>query len=620
MAMNIKWISFVSFVRLLFPYSNFQIQSPLPLPNYCRAAALAIVVIFNFSSFKKKRMRYSMFTKKTFYKQPFQKAKGLRRTTRVTSFLQRMGSLLTAFFFFSAVTVFAQYEAPPAGLLIPDKLSTPIGTLNFKDGTPDAKTTEILYDNLDFLHAQNVFLNTYQGASTYALGEGFKSAGANDNEALLFSNLMDSKSLFLTANADGLYFMTILNLEKGPMVVEVPPKTLGTFDDMWFRWIIDAGNPGPDRGMGGRYLIVPPGYNGPLPEGGYYIGHSRTVRLLYFGRAFMINNDPKPVADMVRKTLKIYPYTPGAEGTSIAEALTGKVMLAKEPAIPPTKIIDVSGKSFNTIPPSDYTFFEVLNKLVQEEPAGSLDPELMGQIAAIGIVKGKPFTPDARMKKILTNAANVGNATARMLNMSPRASEGFSYYEGSNWANMLFAGGYEFETPPPMLTKDGFKPFAPTGARTLNSRTMFFNGYTGISPAMCMRLPGVGSQYLITSKDANNNYFDGAKTYKITLPPNIPQANFWSIILYDNQTRSMLQTTQPGPKVGSLNYPRPAAEANADGSTTVYIGPKLPAGVKDGNWMQSVPGKGYFVCLRLYSPLEPFFDKSWRISEVELVK
>jgi len=227
------------------------------------------------------------------------------------------------------------------------------------------------------------------------------------------------------------------------------------------------------------------------------------MRVLYFGRAFMVNNDPKPAADLIKKTMKIYPYTSGGYGTSIAQALTGEVMLAKDSPVPPTKFIEVSGKSFNTIPPSDYTFYEVINKLVQEEPLGTLDPELMGQIAAIGIVKGKPFNPDARMKKILTDAANVGNATARMLNFSPRESEGINYYEGSQWTNMLFVGGYLFETPPPMLTKDGFKPFPPTGARTLNSRTLFFNGYTGITPAMCMRLTRVGSQYLLATKDAN---------------------------------------------------------------------------------------------------------------------
>ncbi len=528
---------------------------------------------------------------------------------------------LIAFFVLQFGTVaFAQYQAPPASLLIADKLATPIGTLKFNDGAPDAKTTQMLYDNLDLLHAQNVFLNTYQGPSLYAMNEGLKSIGVEDNNVILFENLMDSKSLFLTANGDAIYFLSFIDLTKGPMVLEAPPMTLGLLNDMWFRWISDAGVPGPDRGEGGRFLILPPGYNGTIPEGGYFVCKSRTNKVAYLSRAFMINNDPKPVVANIKATLKIYPYTPGAYGTSIAEALTGKVKLEKNPPVLAVKFVDGTDKSFNTVPPSDYTFYEMLNKVVQAEPLDCLDPELMGQIASIGIVKGKPFAPDARMKKILTDAANLGNATARMLNMSPRAAEGFSYYEGSEWTNMLFVGGYDFETPPPMVTKDGIKPYPSTGARTLNSRTLFFNGYTGITPAMCMRIPGIGSQYLLATKDASGAYFDGAKTYKVVLPPNIPEKNFWSLILYDNQTRSMLQTGQPYPKVGSLSHPMPAAVANADGSTTLYIGPKAPEGIGRSNWIQSVPGKGFFACLRLYSPLEPFFEKTWRPSEIELVK
>jgi len=202
----------------------------------------------------------------------------------------------------------------------------------------------------------------------------------------------------------------------------------------------------------------------------------------------MQNDDPKPTVALVKKTLKIYPYTSGAFGTSIATTLEGKVKLAVNPPTPATKFIEASGKAFNTIPPTDYTFYETINALVQEELAVVLDPELMGQLAAIGIVKGKPFAPDARMKKILTDAVNVANATARTLNMNPRESEGFAYYPGSAWFNWLFVGGYNFETPPPMVTKDGIKPFPPTGARTLNSRTTMFIGYTGITPAMCMRV------------------------------------------------------------------------------------------------------------------------------------
>ena len=183
---------------------------------------------------------------------------------------------------------------------------------------------------------------------------------------------------------------------------------------------------------------------------------------------------------------------------------------------------------------------------------------------------------------------------------------------------MLWQGGYNFETPPPLVSKEGFKPFPPTGARTLDSRAAFYYGYTMDSPGMIMRLPNVGSQYLMGFMDADRNYFDGAKTYKVTLPPNIPAKNFWSFTLYDNQTRSMLQTPQRYPRAGSQNYPTPAAVASADGSATIYFAPAKPGGVKDGNWVQTVPGKGSFLLLRLYGPLEPFFTKEWRPSEIEL--
>ena len=143
---------------------------------------------------------------------------------------------------------------------------------------------------------------------------------------------------------------------------------------------------------------------GPLPDSGLHVGRSRTTRVLYAVRAFMDNNDPKPSVALIKKSLKIYPYTPGGFGTSIATALEGKTRLEANPPVPPTKFIEASGKSFNTIPPNDFSYFEMINELVQQEPPTSADPVLMGQLAAIGIVHGKPFSPDARMRKILTEA------------------------------------------------------------------------------------------------------------------------------------------------------------------------------------------------------------------------
>jgi hypothetical protein len=506
-------------------------------------------------------------------------------------------------------------------LSTPDKVESRIGTLEFKDGGPSADTVEKVQDTLDFTRGLDAFLNSYGGASAYAIQQGFNSIGAEDNSVVIFPELMDSNSLFLTGNTDTVYYIAVVDLSKGPMVIEQPPKGVGTINDMWFQWIIDIGFPGPDRGEGGRYLIVPPGYDGPLPDSGFHVAHSKTTRVLYASRAYLVNNDPKPAVESIKKTMKIYPYTPGGFGTSIATALEGNVRLAANPPVPTTKFVEASGKSFNTIPPSDYSFFEMINANIQQEPADSYNPELAGQLAAIGIVKGKEFKPDARMRKILTDAAAVGNAAGRVLNWRAGDIPGWAYYPNSGWTNMLWEGGANFETPPPMLTKEGFfKPLPPTGARTLNSRTGFYYAYTLDSPGMIMRLPKVGSQYLIGFTDADKNYLDGGKTYKVTLPLNIPAEAFWSLILYDNQTRSMLQTPQRYPRAGSQTYPSPAAEASADGSTTVYFSPKQPEGVKRGNWIQTMPGKGWWVILRLYSPLEPFFTKEWRIGEIELVK
>ncbi len=503
----------------------------------------------------------------------------------------------------------------------PNKVQTSLGTLNFKDGVPDAATAQKLYDEADYLHGVNSFLNGYAAVSQYALRMGFKDAGVNDNDVLVFSGLMDSKSLFLTANADTYYFWTYIDLSKGPLVVETPSNTLGVIDDMWWNWISDFGLPGPDRGLGGKYLVVPPGYKGTLPEGGYFICHSRTLQAGVLGRAFLENNDPKPADENVKKNLKIYPYVAGSWGSSIGSFLNGQSTLAPLSQPAELKFVEGSGKEMNTIPPADYSFFTMLNDAVQAQPASALDPEIAGDLAAIGIAKDKPFNPDQRLKNILVKSAAMGNAISRTISFSPRQEEGFNYYgEGSSWVNPLFVGGYEFETPPPMITKEGVKQFPDDGAKKLNARIGMFYSATGITPAMCMRLVNIGSQYLGNFFDSKKVAFDGAKTYKLTLPAHIPAAKFWSVTLYDNQTRSMLQTAQGYPRAGSQSYPTPAAVVNADSTYTIYFSPKKPANVNAGNWIQTVPGKGWFTLLRLYSPLQSFFDKTWKPGEIEEVK
>src|SRR6187551_580091 len=275
-------------------------------------------------------------------------------------------------------------EIPPS-VTTPDKVETRIGTLDFKDGAPSKETLDKVYDNLDFTYAYRAFMDNLRGVSIHALRKGMMDMGMKANDVLVFEQLMDAKSLFLTANADTIYVMGFLDLSKGPVVLETPPKFLGAVQDAWFRWVIDLGVPGPDRGEGGKYLIVPPDYSGTLPDGGFFVGRARTNTILWFGRSFLANHsDPKPVVEDIRKFTKVHPYEPGGVGTPVAEFLAGKAKLGRVAPPPPTVFHEGSGKVMNTIPPNDWSFYEMLNEIVQEEPAASLDAELMGPLAAIG--------------------------------------------------------------------------------------------------------------------------------------------------------------------------------------------------------------------------------------------
>jgi hypothetical protein len=500
-----------------------------------------------------------------------------------------------------------------------DRVESRLGVLEFDDGAPSEETAALLYDNLDFQHAVQAFLGAIPGVSLVALRRGFLSVGVEDNSFTLFSELMDSASLFLTGNCDTVYFWGFLDLSDGPMVIDVPSVDapsgiLGTIDDMWFRWVTDIGLPGPDRGAGGTYLIVGPDYDGPLPDSGFHVSHSRTTRVTLVGRAFMVDNDPKTPVEAIRTGFRVSPYVPGAQGSAVASFLAGRGPLGAAKEVPETRFVESSGVEFNTLFPGDYGFWEQVNELVQQEPPESGDPELLGLLASVGIVHGKPFEPDARMRKILEDAAVVGNATARTVTFAARPEEGFAFYPNSAWESALFVGGYQFLDPPPLITAEGVVPAAPSdGARKLDSRTNFFYMATGTTPAMCMRLTGIGSQYIYAMRDSEGTFLDGGRNYHLTLPADIPESRFWSIILYDRQTRSMLQTGQHLPRLGSQSG---TVETNPDGTTDIYIGPTAPDG-KENNWLQTVPGKGWWTILRLYNPLQPFFDKTWRPSEIE---
>jgi hypothetical protein len=507
------------------------------------------------------------------------------------------------------------------GVSTPREVRADGAAIRFDDGIPSPESAAAAYDLLDRHHAFDAFLNGLPAVSMWALHEGFLAAGVPDNAVLIFSGLIDSASLLLTANCDTIYYLSFLDLSRGPVVVEVPPNAIGTIDDMWWRWVTDFGVPGADRGAGGVYLLVPPGYDGPLPEGGMFVRHSRTARVALLGRRFMDGDDPAPGVEQIKRHLKIFPYVPGGFGSSIASYLQGRGPLAVPgPAIGP-QFIEGTGMAINTLPPTDERFWSMLNAAVQAESSDALDTDMAGAIAEIGIEHGRPFQPDARLRTILAEELAVANACVRTITVRSRVEEAFQYYpdSGSYWVNQLLAAGHDFTTPPPRVTSEGLEPFPPTGARRINARASFFYLATGITPAMCMHLPGLGSQYLAAFLDANGIRFDGGRTYRLTLPDPIPAQRCWSVTVYDNQTRSMLATAQRYPRAGSQAYPTPAAAPDPDGSTVIYFSPRLPHGVAEGNWVQTTPGRGWFSILRLYGPEPAFFDRTWKPSEIEAI-
>ncbi len=469
----------------------------------------------------------------------------------------------------------------PESIRTPDKVKTRIGTLTFNDGFPSKETVKQVYENLDFMRGVEVFLNTCQGASLAALRAGMRNAGVEDGSVLLFKNRINANTLLLTANPEAVMAIAWVDLKKGPVVLASPPNTRGVLNDAWSRHIIDIGNPGPDKGKGGKYLILPPDYKTKAPAG-YFMARSRTYGVCIMIYGFPKNNKLKPVVENFRKKMKIYE-------------------LAAEGKPDKTRFINGSGKSFNTVHANDISFYTEVNTIVQEEPSDSLNPELSGLLAAIGIKKGYPFNPDERMRGILTEAASVANATARTIEFRPRDSEAWLYPGESTWSKSFIGDNHEFLR---------------NGARDLDARTLFHFGHNFVTPVMAEKSVGKGWQRAVNSLDSDGNYLDGSKRYKLTLPPDIPVKGHWSIVAYDPQTRSMLPTDHAFPGLSSEGN---GPADNEDGSIDIYFGPKAPKG-KKGNWIKTIPGKGFWLILRLYQPLKPWFDGTWRPGEIELLK
>lgn len=462
-----------------------------------------------------------------------------------------------------------EFAAELAGVSTPDLVETPFGRLELFDGVPRESSIETIYDGLDLMRAAEVFLNAVPGASLVALRKGLRVAGVTGPEVIGFTDpRANSGAIFLTPNTETTYGTTFLDLKAwGPTVIEAPPQSLCVVDDFWFRYVADMGIAGPDKGAGGKYLFLPPGYEGERPEG-YFTYESPTYTNWVVLRA--LGGVP------AMKQTRIYPLS---EAGSPRE----------------NTFLNLADVEFNTVHANDLSFFHEVDELVQEEPVEALDVERAGQLAAIGIVHGTPFEPDERLRRVLDEGAKLGAVISRALVYKPRDPAAF-FWEGVSWKNAFIGGSYEFLR---------------NGARLLDARTQFHYFATVITPAMAHAQIGAGSAYAYTAEDAAGDVLDGSATYSLTIPADPPAKNFWSIDLYDTQTRSLLQSTAY-PALSSLEG---TVQAEADGSYVLWFGPTAPEG-KESNWIPTIPGKSWFPMLRLYGPLEPWFDGSWRLPEL----
>ena len=493
-----------------------------------------------------------------------------------------LGSLLLATAAGSAWSGEPKYKANvPESVITPDKLHTELlGDLEFFDGMPTKETVEKAYYFIDFARGAQAFLSGLPATSLYSLLDGFNSIGAGPGVLAYCGDLVDARSIFLTPNSSTVYGVTEVNVEDGPVVAVVPPGGLGFVDDAYFRYVTDLGLTGPDEGKGGNYLFVHRDYEGDTPEG-YFIVKTPSYRTLVLYRVFVKDGDVKAATDQLQATFRMYPLSQAGNP-------------------PEQRFVNFSGKQLNSVHANNFEFFQELNAVIQNEPADAFSPELVGLFASIGIKKGQPFNPDARMKQILTEAVAIGNATARAIAFAPR-DERVAIYPDRKW-NSLFPGmDHEFLN---------------NGERVLDDRVLFHYVATGITPSMAAPKVGAGSVYGMASQDSDGEYLDGGKTYRVTLPAPVPVNNFWSFMVYSGQHRSMLETDQ---KLAGLDSNNPSVKPNDDGSYTIWFGPKAPKG-HEGNWIQTIPGKSFFSLLRLYGPLEPWFDKSWKPGDFEIVK
>ena len=460
----------------------------------------------------------------------------------------------------------------------PDRIETNFGALEFSGGAfPTQASVQKIYDEMDLQRATQAYMDFYPALSLYAIVKsqvrdfGLKSASVAGVEA----DFMFPSENYLTGNDITVYAFASIDLGiDGPTVVEIPPGMYGTANDATFKYITDMGTTGPDKGKGGKYLFLPPGYQGDVPDG-YFVMQSSGYRVWAMMRGFDVGSGDEAVK-WFEDRLKVYPLATGPRKTDFVNA---------------------SRMGANTLVPEDGSAFEMLNEIIQYEPSDLFSMEQRGRLATLGIEKGKPFAPDARMQKIFDQAAKQGVAMSRAILYASRAPD-IKYWPERQWEKM-FLHNTEF-------TRNGY--------REIDARTLWHYQAIVVSPNLLSTTPGAGTAYLTAFRDKEGTYLMGDRNYRLRVPANPPVKRFWAVTAYDPTSRSLLDS---GGKitVGSMSAP----QANADGSVDVYFGPQAPAG-KESNWIKTDPAKGFFVVFRFYGPLEGYIDKTWMLDDFELVE
>jgi hypothetical protein len=419
----------------------------------------------------------------------------------------------------------------------------------------------------------------------WAMREGAKrDAGAGPNAVLYFSKPMDWKLQVTTPNNTTLYIMSFWNTQKdGPMVVEIPPTTkdvglFGTAMDAWQRPLIDVGGQGYDKGLGAKYLFLPPGYQDVPPKGHIPI-HSPSNNGWFLLRTLLKNLNQESLEKGVKfiKQIKIYP-------------------LSKADNPPTTKHVDGSGILINGIAPYNDTFFDALNTMVQEEPVAQQDMVAMAMLKTIGIEKGKPFKPTKKKRSQLNSAA----IQAHEEFMDGVVSASDTYWQGKNWSSLVV---------PEVVQQTGFSYEYPSFLDYTTRAITYFSAFSSVVTY------GTQTVYFVGGKDSAGDRLDGGKNYKLHVSAKVPAKQFWSVLVYDLATAGFLEHT---PKAGVSSLDK-GLQTNADGSVDVYFGPKAAAG-KEANWAPTVEGHDYFLLFRFYGPTQPFFDKSWVLNDLKKLK